>query len=102
MLKRRNTVLGAGRYGKAADMWSLGIILYVLLSGTHPFHDNTLYEQVSASHTILTSCNLVHSTVCQCMYFTNYAMQIVDSIHLFLLVNSNSSLAYVSSNAASD
>jgi serine/threonine protein kinase len=60
VLKRRNTVLGAGRYGKAADMWSLGIILYVLLSGTHPFHDNTLYEQVSASHTILTSCNLVH------------------------------------------
>jgi serine/threonine protein kinase len=55
VLKRRNTVLGAGRYGKAADMWSLGIILYVLLSGTHPFHDNTLYEQVSG----LITCKLV-------------------------------------------
>ncbi|KAG5187838.1 calcium/calmodulin-dependent protein kinase type 1D-like protein [Tribonema minus] len=46
VLKRRHTVLGTGRYGKAADMWSIGVILYVLLSGTHPFHDDTLYEQI--------------------------------------------------------
>jgi serine/threonine protein kinase len=37
ILQRRHTVHGQGRYGKAADMWSLGIILYVLLSGTPPY-----------------------------------------------------------------
>jgi serine/threonine protein kinase len=32
VLKRRNTVRGAGRYGAAADMWSIGTVftLYVL------------------------------------------------------------------------
>lgn len=46
VLKRRNTVQGTGRYGMAADMWSIGVILYVLLSGCPPFNVTESIEEV--------------------------------------------------------
>jgi len=40
VLDRKDSIKGAGRYGKTADIWSLGVITYVVLTCTPPFAEN--------------------------------------------------------------
>ena len=44
VMRRNYTIAGKGRYGREADMWSLGVILFVLLSGMPPFDISEGFE----------------------------------------------------------
>ncbi len=46
VLQRKNSVKGTGRYSIEADMWSVGVIMYVLLCGAFPFQEKVLFKQI--------------------------------------------------------
>ena len=52
VLRRRHTVTGVGRYGKEIDCWSLGVILFVLLSGAPPFDASMGIEAVANAQVV--------------------------------------------------
>jgi serine/threonine protein kinase len=49
VLERQGTVAGQGEYGKAADMWSVGVVAYVVLSGAPAFPGDRLEECISTA-----------------------------------------------------
>mmetsp|Transcript_17753 Transcript_17753/g.28739 ORF Transcript_17753/g.28739 Transcript_17753/m.28739 type:complete len:457 (+) Transcript_17753:309-1679(+) len=46
-------ILNGKKYGKEVDMWSFGVIIYILLCGYPPFHDDNqkkLFKQIRAAN----------------------------------------------------
>lgn len=72
-----------GRYGTAVDMWSLGVILYILLSGTFPFNDDEEVRYVCACVFV---CLIVSVVCCGVRYLDGLWFDIFCSVPLCFLL----------------
>lgn len=71
-------VLAQKPYGKAVDVWSIGVISYILLCGYPPFYDENdanLFAQILKGKPILTLCmhsiqvwQMRHGGQCGCLW----------------------------------
>ena len=52
VLRCRHTVKGNGRYGKEIDCWSIGVILFILLSGSPPFDVSAGFDAVANAEVV--------------------------------------------------
>jgi predicted Ser/Thr protein kinase len=50
VLRRKQSVLKKGTYGKAVDMWSIGVIVYVVLTLRPPFDDEDSQMHTALKH----------------------------------------------------
>ena len=50
VLERQATIYGRGRYDASADMWSVGVITFILLSGRPPFRDDDLDNDIMSAN----------------------------------------------------
>jgi serine/threonine protein kinase/pSer/pThr/pTyr-binding forkhead associated (FHA) protein len=49
VLQRQKSIFGHGTYSLEADMWSVGVIMYVLIAGAFPFSEKAIYNPAQYS-----------------------------------------------------
>ena len=70
----QNVEKRGGSYGAAADLWSVGVMLYVMLCGKYPFDDNVRAEKrlVDAAFEDIYTYIYIYIHMCIHMYMLIY------------------------------